>query len=100
MPNYTRGEVRWLVEHYQDKPSSKPQLLVKFIDLTRAFAHLSQQTRDILFMVGVIGMDHTTVGFMRDMHRNTVQRQYSEGIRTLTQLMCVPAEDGDYGPND
>lgn len=95
---YTRKEVRWLVENYQKSifpsPIDKPVECIRFADMKQHYVLLPQSTRDILWLCGVCGMDQITVGFMTGLHRNTVSRQYTEGIKSLCALMNgVTAEE-------
>lgn len=102
MMTYSHREVKWLVEHYQDylNPAVNwnPEFVHKFVDLKRSYINLSTSTREILFMCGVMGMDKITVGWITDMHRSTVYRQYKEGLRSLTALMN--GQGGDYGEQE
>jgi hypothetical protein len=89
---YTENEVRWLLENFLSASTDKnPDVIVRIADLKSSYRDMPESTRTLLFMCGVQGLDKDTVGFVLDLHRTTVFRQYKLGVTRLTHYM-----NGEY----
>lgn len=90
---YRETEVRALVENYESAVSDRDttvrglRSLVRIADLKRAWAGLNADEREVLLLVGVLGLSTHEAAQEIQKSQSSVSRRYRKALEELTWLM-------------
>ena len=92
--NYSSGEIRVLVEEYEELRESKDVgtrrqllLLVKLADLDRAAKYLGRKEWEAILLCGMIGLTMRTAGTLLGVSAQTMSNRYNRGLISLARYL-------------
>jgi DNA-directed RNA polymerase specialized sigma24 family protein len=87
--NYSIEEVTALVEGVEELTTweTKGWILVRLIDMWRAFAWLDQRHQEAVLLVGMQGLSTRAAASLTDMSHTTMANRYTQGLKTMVNYL-------------
>jgi len=86
---YSIEEVTALVEGAEELRGweTKAWILVRLIDMWRAYAHLTREHREAVFLVGMHGLSTRAASPYIGVSHTTVAKRYTQGLTTMVKYL-------------
>ena len=92
--NYSTGEIRVLVEEYEElrerkETGSRGRLLIllKLADLDKAVRVLGRKEYEAVLLCGILGLTMRTAGNLLDVSAQTMSNRYNRGLVSLARYL-------------
>lgn len=87
MTNYGSGEVKWLVEDYEELTHKRHHvgILVRLLDLEIALKKLSRPYYEAVLLCGMAGLTTRTAATFTGVSHTTMHKRYTRGLLDLTE---------------
>lgn len=87
--NYSLEEVTVLVEEYAELRDKrhKTSILIRLVDIQRAFRRLSKPYREAVLLCGMVGLTTRTAGVLAGVSKDTMNRRYHRGLREIVTIL-------------
>ena len=92
--NYSKGEIRVLVEEYEELREAKDTgtryqllMLVKLADLDKALRFVGRKEYEALLLCGMLGLTMRTAGTLLGVSAQTMSNRYNRGLISLARYL-------------
>jgi DNA-directed RNA polymerase specialized sigma24 family protein len=93
-PNYSRGEIKWLVEDYDNlrgikgvDSDGRKLLLCKLSDLHTGLSRLSLKEYTAVLLCGMLEISTRTAGSLVGVSAVTMNNRYRHGLQSLYRIL-------------
>lgn len=87
--SYSREELEAVAEGYEElrEHENKAWILVRLIDLWRAYYNLSTEQRQAVLLCGIMGYSTRQASLLLDVSHTTVAKRYATGLDAMQSYL-------------